>query len=296
MTLRRFLRMSALLLVFAATATSNANCGGGADSGGRPAAAAPRTIRTALGIEMVQLPGGWFEMGNEGGSADERPAHRVWVDAFLIDRYEVTQDQYRLLELSDPSRFQGANLPVEQRTWLDAIRFCNVRSHREGLQPCYDEETGECNFQANGYRLPSEAEWEYAARAGTARDYHFGNDPRQLTDYAWYGENSAGKTHPVGLKEASPWGLFDMYGNVAEWCHDFFAQDYYRNSPRLNPRGPAKGELRVVRGGAWNSSAGNARSTSRGASASVNDDCLVSDAVGFRCVRRAPSTTTPAAR
>ncbi len=291
----RFARMSGLLLIFVAMATLSTNCGASREARSGSGAAAP-TIRTASGIEMVQLPGGWFDMGNDRGSREERPAHRVWVDPFLMDKYEVTQDQYRALELSDPSRFQGPNLPVEQRTWLDAVRFCNIRSHREGLDLCYDEETGEANFQANGYRLPTEAEWEYAARAGTTRDYHFDGGARQVNDYAWYGENSGGKTHPVGQRKPNPWGLFDMYGNVAEWCHDFFAEDYYRNSPRFNPRGPAQGELRVIRGGAWNSSVGNVRSASRGASASVNDDCLVSDAVGFRCVRRVSSTTTPAVR
>ena len=234
---------------------------------------------------MVIIPGGWFEMGYEEGNADEGPVHRVWVDAFLMDKYEVTQDQYRELQMSDPSRFDADRLPVEQRTWIDAIRFCNERSYEEGLDPCYDEETLECNFESNGYRLPTEAEWEYAARAGTTTRYFFGEDPRRLGQYAWTEENSGGRTQEVGTRRGNPWGLFDMYGNVAEWVHDFYGEDYYSSSPERNPRGPDQGEFRVVRGGGWSSMAEDIRSSFRVFSASVDDGCMVSDAIGFRCVR-----------
>jgi formylglycine-generating enzyme required for sulfatase activity len=126
-------------------------------------------INTEYDIEMVAVPGGWFEMGDQMSSEGDAPVHRVWVDSFLMDRYEVTQDVYRRLQISDPSKFKGADLPVEQKTWIDAVRFCNIRSYEEGLELCYDEDTLECNFEANGYRLPTEAEWEYACRAGTTR-------------------------------------------------------------------------------------------------------------------------------
>ncbi|MFG1691318.1 formylglycine-generating enzyme family protein [Gemmatimonadota bacterium] len=245
----------------------------------------PSTIVTQSGVEMVRVPGGWFEMGDNGGNEDEGPVHRVWVDAFLMDRYEVTQDQYRQLQLSDPSRFQGNRLPVEQRTWIDAIRFCNERSYEEGLDPCYDEETLECDFEANGYRLPTEAEWEYAARAGTGTSYFFGDDPGRLGQYAWTEDDSGQRTQEVGTKRANPWGLYDMYGNVAEWVHDYYGEDYYGSSPERNPRGPQQGEFRVVRGGGWSSNAEDTRSSYRSFSASVDDGCLVSDAIGFRCVR-----------
>lgn len=246
---------------------------------------APSTLLTESGVEMVLIPGGWFEMGYNGGNDDEGPVHRVWVDAFLMDKYEVAQDQYRRLQLSDPSRFEGDRLPVEQQTWIDAIRFCNERSYQEGLDPCYDEETLECDFEANGYRLPTEAEWEYAARAGTDTEHFFGNDSRRLAQYAWTEDNAGQGTHEVGTKRPNPWGLFDMYGNVAEWVHDYYGEVYYQTSPERNPRGPDQGEFRVLRGGGWSSALGDVRSSFRDYSASVDDGCMVSDAVGFRCVR-----------
>jgi len=245
-------------------------------------------VKTKLGIDMVLIPAGRLVMGSRRGAPEETPVHEVWIEAFLMDITEVTQAQCRLLGLSDPSRFQGASLPVERRTWLDAIRFCNVRSLQEGLQPCYDEETGECNFEADGYRLPTEAEWEYAGRAGSEEKYSFGDDPRRLKDFAWFSDNSGQRTHEVGTKRPNAWGLFDMYGNVAEWCHDYFADDYYGQSPAKNPRGPGQGELRVIRGGAWDSPSINCRSAFRSGNASVNDECQVSDAVGFRCVKNRP--------
>jgi len=258
----------------------------GTDSHAGPAVGPePSTIVTASGVEMVLIPGGWFEMGYDGGNEDESPIHRVWVDPFLMDKYEVTQDQYRQLQLSDASRFEGDRLPAEQRSWIDAIRFCTERSYEEGLDPCYDEETLECDFEANGYRLPTEAEWEFAARAGTDTKYFFGDDPRRLGQYAWTETNAGQGTQEVGTRRANPWGLFDMYGNVAEWVHDFYGEDYYGTGPERNPRGPDEGEFRVVRGGGWSSIAEDARSSFRVFSASVDDGCMVSDAIGFRCVR-----------
>src|SRR5262249_45730102 len=141
----------------------------------------PPTIKTKSGVEMILLPAGAFEMGNRHGREEEKPVHKVWIDAFLVDRHEVTQAEYEKLgqveAFPNPSHFKGPDLPVEQVTWPQAARFCNARSRAEGLEPCYNEDTGECNFQASGYRLPTEAEWEYACRAGTGTDYSFGSDP-----------------------------------------------------------------------------------------------------------------------
>jgi len=260
-------------------------CGGSESDTGPAEGETPATIVSESGVEMVLLPGGWFEMGYDGGNRDEGPVHRVRVDGLVMDRYEVTQDQYHQLQLSDASRFEGDRLPAEQRTWIDAIRFCNERSYEEGLDPCYDEETLECDFETNGYRLPTEAEWEYAARAGTTSRFFFGDDPRRMSQYAWTEGNAGEQTQEVGTRRANPWGLFDLYGNVAEWVHDYYAENYYLSSPERNPRGPDQGEFRVVRGGGWSSMAEDVRSSSRVFSASVDDGCMVSDAIGFRCVR-----------
>jgi formylglycine-generating enzyme required for sulfatase activity len=256
----------------------------GAETGSEESAGLP-TVVTASGVAMVQIPAGWFEMGEAGGDPDEEPVHRVWVDAILMDKYEVTQDQYGQLQVSNPSRFEGDRLPVEQVTWIDAIRFCNERSYAEGLDPCYDEETLTCDFEANGYRLPTEAEWEYAARAGTSTRYFFGEDARRLSQHAWSEANSGERTHEAGTKRPNPWGLYDLLGNVAEWVHDYYGEDYYSVGPQRNPRGPEQGEFRVVRGGGWSSDAPTFRSAYRSFSASVDDGCMVSDAIGFRCVR-----------
>ncbi len=248
----------------------------------------PKTITTASGVVMVSLSGGWIEMGSENGNADEQPIHKVFLRSFRIDTYEVTQEEYTKYPLPNPSHFKNPKHPVEQMTWHDAIEYCNERSQAEGLEPCYDLKTRICNFEANGYRLPTEAEWEYACRAGMNTKYSFGSDSGPLQEYGWFKENSLGKTHPVGKKKANPWGLYDMHGNVAEWCHDWYADNYYQSSPAKNPQGPAKGAERVLRGGAWNNTANACRSTYRSKSASLNDSCRTSDAIGFRCVRNEP--------
>ena len=177
-----------------------------------------------------------------------------------MDRYEMTQANYAKLVPINGSHFKGPDRPVEMISWGDAALYCNMRSREEGLDPCYDEETGACNFAANGYRLPTEAEWEYACRAGTTTDYGFGPDSRQLSQYAWFADNADKQTHPVGQKKPNAWGLYDMYGNVAEWCNDVYEKDYYKDGPTSNPRGPEDGPRRVLRGGAWNSRADACRS------------------------------------
>jgi formylglycine-generating enzyme required for sulfatase activity len=261
----------------------------------RDAPQAPPTILTKSGVKMVLIPAGSFSMGSRNGPEDETPAHTVSIDSFLMEVHEVTQAEYEKLgaieAFSNPSHFKGADLPVEQVTWAQAARFCNARSRLEGLRPCYNEDTAACDFQADGYRLPTEAEWEYACRAGTDTGYSFGSDARKLGDFAWFADNSTKKTHPVGGKKPNAWGLFDMHGNVAEWCNDPYAKGYYRSSPEKNPRGPADGKDYVLRGGSWKSAPDPLRSSSRLAeSPGFSDACLARDAIGFRCVRKAPES------
>jgi acetoin utilization deacetylase AcuC-like enzyme/formylglycine-generating enzyme required for sulfatase activity len=246
-------------------------------------------VKTAAGDEMVLIPGGSFEMGSARGRADEGPVHRVTVDAFLMDRSEVTQAMYDRIREPNPSRFKSPSNPVEMIPWTKAAVYCNLRSKAEGLKPCYNEDTAECDFEVDGYRLPTEAEWEYACRAGTTTDYSFGNDPKKLSQYGWSSENAGKKTHPVAQKKPNPWGLYDLHGNVGEWCNDVFAKDAYAKSAEKNPRGPSDGERYVVRGGGWSSGAANHASYSRSSeSAGFSDACLAPDAIGFRCVRKAP--------
>jgi len=280
-------RPTALSLLLAALAAASCQK---ADESAGPAAAPPQTIKTAGGIEMALVPAGWFTMGSDRGKPDESPAHKVWVDAFLMDVHEVTQEDYAKFVLANPSHFKGPDRPMEQISWAKAAVFCNARSKGEGFQACYDEDTAECNFAANGYRLPTEAEWEYACRAGSEASYPFGGDASRLRDFGWFADNSDKTTHPVGRKKPNAWGLFDMLGNVAEWCNDVYAEDFYRTSPEKNPRGPAAGKRYVLRGGAWNSSAEACRAAYRVAeNPGFQDACFALDAIGFRCVRKAPA-------
>jgi len=255
--------------------------------GGAP----PRVITTKSGIAMARLPGGWFEMGSGAGGETDEPPHRVFVRPFYIDTHEVTQEAYRAATGKSPSRWEGEGCPVEQIRWADAAAYCNARSRLEGLQPAYDPATWVCDFEADGYRLPTEAEWEYAARAGTTTAYHFGDSPSALKRHAWFKDNGSRRPRPVGQKRPNPWGLYDLYGNVWEWCHDFYGEHYYRHSAQENPRGPLAGKNRVVRGGCWNSTADKCRSAYRNyEDPGYTDVCFAADVhgfVGFRCVREA---------
>ncbi|MFH1737835.1 MAG: SUMF1/EgtB/PvdO family nonheme iron enzyme [bacterium] len=244
-------------------------------------------ITTQSGVEMVALAGGTFTMGRDRDSGDESPAHSVTLSPFLIDKYEVMQEHYERLMTANPAHFKGPRNPVEQVRWSDAVDYCNARSREEGLDPAYDQVTFDCNFESNGYRLPTEAEWEFACHAGTDTDFCFGSDPGKLRSYALFADNSGNKTHPAGSLKSNAWGLFDMHGNVSEWCHDCYAADYYRSSPRENPRGPSEGKNRVLRGGSWASSAESNRATYRMFdNPGITDACFAKDTYGFRCVRR----------
>ena len=226
-------------------------------------------------------------MGSDRGGDDESPKHSVTVSPFAMDRYEVTQGNYEKLMLADPAHFKGARNPVEQVRWSDAAEYCNLRSLEEGLEPAYDDVTYECNFDASGYRLPTEAEWEFACRAGSDTKYGFGDSERKLKTHAVYADASGGRTHPVGSKKRNAWGFYDLHGNVVEWCNDRYGADYYDESPAENPRGPEQGDKRVLRGGAWASTAESVRASYRAyGDPGITDACFAKDTYGFRCVRR----------
>jgi len=286
MSVPRDLRPAWAAPLAAACALALASCASGPEGGA--AGPAPAFVSTAADDTMILVPGGTFEMGSPAGRDDERPVRTVRVAPFLMDVCEVTQAQWDRLVLGNPSHFKGPGRPVEQISWAEAALFCNKRSRAEGLTPCYDEDTARCNFDADGYRLPTEAEWEYACRAGTRTAYFFGDDPADLDRAAWFKDNAAKTTHPVGAKAPNAWGLFDMHGHVAEWCQDFYAEGYGAAGDVTDPRGPASGEERVLRGGSWRSTADACRAAARASEApGFADVCFGYEAYGFRCVRRA---------
>jgi len=194
----------------------------------------------ATGMGFVFVKGGCYEMGDTfgDGRANEKPVHNVCVNDFYMGKYEVTQGQWQAVMGSNPSDFKncGANCPVELVSWNDTQDFIGRLNGKTG----------------KSYRLPTEAEWEFAARSGGKREKYAGGD--DLDRVAWYGSNSGSKTHPVGTKAPNGLGLSDMSGNVWEWCQDWYGDKYYGESPRDNPRGPSSGQYRVLRGGSWGDS------------------------------------------
>ncbi len=225
-------------------------------------------IKNSIGMTLKLIPPGEFMMGSTVGDADEHPRHRVRITRpFYLGVYEVTQKQYRDVMGSTPSRFSSNgdgkarvsgelidNYPVESVSWLDAVEFCNRLSEKEGLKPFYEIEAETArvpDWAGPGYRLPTEAEWEYACRANSRTQYSFGNTPAGLGEHGWYAGNSDGQTHPVGQKRPNAFGLFDMHGNVWEWCWDGYGERYYQESPVDDPTGPGHTAYRVFRGGSW---------------------------------------------
>jgi formylglycine-generating enzyme required for sulfatase activity len=234
---------------------------------------------------MVLVPDGEFIMGDINGRPDETP-HLEWVPSFYIDRYPVTQELYEHIMGVNPSKRKGKSNPVERTQWTDAVRFCNKCSEAEGLKPCYDLKSWECDFGADGYRLPTEAEWEYACRAGTTTRYCCGDSESELSQYAWFKPHSNGMTRPVGQKKPNRWGLYDVHGNVWQWCNDYYSETYYAESPTDNPHGPATGQMRVLRGGAWDCEPEKCRSAYRHKEFPVySDACFGADSYGFRRAR-----------
>ena len=244
--------------------------------------------------DMILIPADTFQMGNTGaysGDSDEKPVHTVTISkAFYMSKYEVTQKQYQAVMGNNPSHFKGENLPVERVTWYNAVAFCNALSQQEGKTPCYtiNGTNVSCNWDANGYRLPTEAEWEYAAKAGTSTDFYNGSLTNtnctpidaNLDNIAWYCGNANGTTHPVGQKQANAFGLYDMTGNVCEWCWDWWSNSY-SSTTVIDPTGASTGSYRVYRGGSWYGNADQCRSTYR----EYRTPSFNYDYIGFRIVR-----------
>ncbi len=233
-----------------------------------------------IDIKMISVPVGNFQMGSEN-SRDEKPMHTIALDGFEMSSTEITQEIYRILMGETPSGFKGDdNLPVEKVNWFDAVKFCNQLSVTEGLEPCYNLKTWKCVFTNNGYRLPTEAEWEYACRAGTETDYHTGDGESSLFNAGWYKKSSDSKTHPVKQMEPNTWGLYDMHGNVWEWCNDYYGK--YSSISSRNPEGAQSGKYRVIRGGSYKSKKSDCRTANR---QYMSPNARLKD-IGFRVVRR----------
>jgi formylglycine-generating enzyme required for sulfatase activity len=215
--------------------------------------------------EMMFIPKGEFLMGaledDSDAYDDEKPRHKVILTRdFLMGKYPVTEALWESVMGSNPSHFKGVNKPVEKVSWFDVVEFCNKLSKREGLEPAYtiNGENVTCNWSAKGYRLPTEAEWEYSARSGQRFKYAGSNN---VDEVAWYTNNSGKETHPVGLKKPNGFGLYDMSGNVFEWCWDRFGD--YSSGTQTDPTGPDRGPIRVIRGGCWRYYARSARVSNR---------------------------------
>ena len=229
----------------------------------------PEQITNSIGMKLVLIPAGEFWMGSPDSDQyahdDEKPQHQVQITRpFYLGVTLVTQGQYRGVTGKNPSYFKGSDdLPVESVSWNDAIAFCNKLSEREGLKPYYQSGAG-VPSGGDGYRLPTEAEWEYACRAGTSTRYSFGDDEASLGEFAWIdATRSSSKTHPVNQKRPNTFGLHDMHGNVWEWCWDGYDKDSYRQSPVVNATGLLQASLRVLRGGWYRGRPALARSASR---------------------------------
>jgi formylglycine-generating enzyme required for sulfatase activity len=252
------------------------------------AGAGRNEIANTIGVKMALIGPGSFMMGSTTGPGDERPAHRVKLTkGFYMGVTEVTQKQWESVMPDNRSRYKGADRPVENVTLEDCVEFCKLLTQKERAQGKLPE--------GAEYRLPTEAEWEYACRAGSEANYGFGDSETELGEYAWYRENSV-RPQPVGTKKPNAWGLFDMHGNVWEWCSDWYGS--YSAGETEDPTGAPAPELgfpefgrghRVLRGGSWGSTAAYCRSAARNNCQGDNPKHYRLSGLGFRLVRTLPA-------
>jgi formylglycine-generating enzyme required for sulfatase activity len=254
--------------------------------GGKPAPGTqPTPAPTPIASNFVYVEGGTFTMGSNQGDDNEKPIHQVTVKSFYISKYEVTQKEYFEIMGYNPvwdDKSKGDNLPVQQVSWYDAIEYCNKRSIKEGLKPAYSGggDNIQCDWNANGYRLPTEAEWEFAAKGGTKEKLTVAYSGSNNADaVAWYENNSGSKLHAVGQKQANALGLYDMSGNVYEWCWDWHGK--YPRGAQTDPRGAVSGQKRVFRGGGYSNNGQYLRSAYRDGDGPSYGEGIV----GFRLVR-----------
>lgn len=207
--------------------------------------------KNSIGMEFLKIPAGMFLMGagHDNADADESPAHPVTISqSFYLGRCEVTQAQWKQIMGNNPSQYQGDDNPVENVSWNEVQEFIRRLNEKEST---------------DSYRLPTEAEWEYAARAGIGANFFFGEEASDIIFYAWYNFNSGGSSHQVGMKKTNAFGLHDIYGNVSEWVQDMYDERYYAQSPAIDPSGPVYGARRVARGCSWNNGVTLCRSAQR---------------------------------
>jgi formylglycine-generating enzyme required for sulfatase activity len=235
------------------------------------------TITSGIGLRMVPIPAGKFMMGSEGGSADERPVHFVTLtEPFHMGATEVTKGQWEAVMGSGSNNTDDADLPVTNVSWKQCMEFCvklTEAAQAKGQMP-----------DGIVYRLPTEAEWEYACRANSTTSFCFGDDPAELGDYAWFAQNSGGRKHPVASKKPNAWGLHDMHGNVYELCLDWYGP--YSASDATDPTGPTRGTHRAVRHGSYCPGCGP--DVCRSSSRSKTEPDYSSPTMGFRVVRAVP--------
>ena len=216
-----------------------------------------KEITNSIGMKLVLIHPGSFTMGSPVGEVGRKVSeseHEVTISkSYYLGVYEVNQDEYEKVLGNNPSISKGANNPVQPESWFGAVSFCTKLS-----------ELPEEKAAGREFRLPTEAEWEYACRATSSAAYFFGDTAELLEEYAWFGERR-GKTHPVGSKKPNRWGLYDMHGNVLEWCQDWYGHSSLGEA--TDPQGPREGRHRVYRGGSWNNDAGSCQSAFRAAAA-----------------------------